>query len=105
MTTHSASPSPASRGPDPRAVDDRVTPFHIDGLDVRGRVVRLGTSLDAVLAHHDYPAVVKRLLGEHDDARAGDLAHLLLDQAQLAAGAPLADPGAFLQRMNRLLAA
>jgi len=50
-------------------------------------------------------ALVRRLLGEHDDARAGDLAHLLLDQAQLAAGAPLADPAAFLQRMNRLLAA
>ena len=49
--------------------------------------------------------LVRRLLGEHDDARAGDLAHLLLEQAQLAAGAPLADPGAFLQRMNRLLAA
>ncbi|SCW60552.1 molecular chaperone Hsp33 [Ancylobacter rudongensis] len=64
MTTHSSSPSPATRGPDPRAVDDRVTPFHIDGLDVRGRVVRLGSSLDAVLAHHDYPAAVKRLLGE-----------------------------------------
>lgn len=66
MTTHSHSPSPSSesRAPDPRAVDDRVTPFHIDGLDVRGRVVRLGTSLDAVLAHHDYPAPVKRLLGE-----------------------------------------
>ncbi|TCK30524.1 molecular chaperone Hsp33 [Ancylobacter aquaticus] len=64
MTTHSPSPAPTPRGPDPRAVDDRVTPFHIDGLDVRGRVVRLGTSLDAVLAHHDYPAAVKRLLGE-----------------------------------------
>jgi molecular chaperone HtpG len=49
--------------------------------------------------------LVRRLLGENDDARAGDLAHLLLEQAQLAAGAPLADPGAFLQRMNRLLAA
>jgi len=49
-------------------------------------------------------ALARRLLGEHDDARAGDLAHLLLEQAQLAAGAPLADPAAFVQRMNRLLA-
>ncbi|GLK74410.1 Hsp33 family molecular chaperone [Ancylobacter dichloromethanicus] len=66
MTTHSHSPSPSpdARAPDPRAVDDRITPFHIDGLDVRGRVVRLGASLDAVLAHHDYPPAVKRLLGE-----------------------------------------
>lgn len=61
MTSHLHSPS---RSPDAHAVDDRVTPFHIDGLDVRGRVVRLGSSLDAVLAHHDYPAPVKRLLGE-----------------------------------------
>jgi molecular chaperone HtpG len=49
-------------------------------------------------------ALVRRLLGEHDDARAGDMANLLLEQAQLAAGAPLADPAAFVQRMNRLLA-
>ncbi|TSJ64598.1 Hsp33 family molecular chaperone [Starkeya sp. 3C] len=53
-----------SRSPATHAVDDRVTPFHVDALDVRGRLVRLGTSLDAVLAHHDYPAPVKRLLGE-----------------------------------------
>lgn len=53
-----------SRSPAAHAVDDRVTPFHVDALDVRGRLVRLGTSLDAVLAHHDYPAPVKRLLGE-----------------------------------------
>ncbi|TWT18410.1 molecular chaperone HtpG [Luteimonas wenzhouensis] len=48
-------------------------------------------------------ALLQRLLGEHDDARAADLAHLLLEQAQLAAGAPLADPAAFVQRVNRLL--
>ncbi|QIB34439.1 Hsp33 family molecular chaperone [Ancylobacter pratisalsi] len=61
MTSHS---DPHTRPPAADAVDDRVTPFHVDGLDVRGRVVRLGTTLDAVLAHHDYPAAVKRLLGE-----------------------------------------
>ncbi|MCS0495439.1 Hsp33 family molecular chaperone [Ancylobacter sp. MQZ15Z-1] len=61
MTSHT---DPHSRAPAAEAVDDRVTPFHVDGLDVRGRVVRLGTTLDAVLAHHDYPPVVKRLLGE-----------------------------------------
>ncbi len=49
-------------------------------------------------------ALVRKLLGENDDARAGDMASLLLEQAQLAAGAPLADPAAFVQRMNRLLA-
>ncbi|WP_029350626.1 Hsp33 family molecular chaperone [Bosea sp. 117] len=53
-----------ARSPRADAIDDRVMPFHIDALDVRGRVVRLGPSLDAVLAHHAYPAPVKRLLGE-----------------------------------------
>ncbi|MBS9476730.1 Hsp33 family molecular chaperone [Ancylobacter radicis] len=61
MTAHT---EPHTRPPAAEAVDDRVTPFHVDGLDVRGRVVRLGTALDAVLAHHDYPPAVKRLLGE-----------------------------------------
>ncbi|WP_029005515.1 Hsp33 family molecular chaperone [Azorhizobium doebereinerae] len=44
--------------------DDCVTPFQVEGLDVRGRVVRLGAGLDAVLAHHAYPAPVKRVIGE-----------------------------------------
>ncbi|MGU3497129.1 Hsp33 family molecular chaperone [Xanthobacteraceae bacterium A53D] len=46
------------------AGDDCVTPFQVDALDVRGRVVRLGASLDAVLAHHAYPTSVKRVIGE-----------------------------------------
>ncbi|MGY1459779.1 molecular chaperone HtpG [Luteimonas sp. A534] len=49
-------------------------------------------------------ALVRKLQGEADDARATDLATLLLEQAELTAGAPLADPAAFVQRMNRLLA-
>ncbi|MGY1531494.1 molecular chaperone HtpG [Luteimonas sp. A649] len=49
-------------------------------------------------------ALVRKLQGEADDARATDLATLLLEQAELSAGAPLADPAAFVQRMNRLLA-
>ncbi|QDW66681.1 molecular chaperone HtpG [Luteimonas granuli] len=49
-------------------------------------------------------ALLRRLQGETDEARASDLASLLLEQAELAAGAPLPDPAAFVQRMNRLLA-
>lgn len=49
-------------------------------------------------------ALLRRLQGEADEARATDLANLLLEQAELAAGAPLPDPAAFVQRMNRLLA-
>ena len=44
--------------------DDRILPFQVEGLDVRGRVVRLGTSIDTVLARHDYPAPVSKVLGE-----------------------------------------
>ncbi|MDQ0505162.1 Hsp33 family molecular chaperone [Xanthobacter agilis] len=53
-----------SRSAKDEAQDDIVTAFQVDALDLRGRVVRLGSALDAVLAHHDYPASVKRVLGE-----------------------------------------
>lgn len=44
--------------------DDRILPFQVDTLDVRGRIVRLGPLVDAVLKRHAYPAAVSRLLGE-----------------------------------------
>ena len=48
-------------------------------------------------------ALLQRIDGETDDAKATDLATLLLEQAEIAAGAPLQDPAAFVQRMNRVL--
>jgi len=45
-------------------VADRILGFSVGGRNVRGRVVRLDASLNAVLAGHDYPAPVARLLGE-----------------------------------------
>jgi molecular chaperone Hsp33 len=45
-------------------VDDRVLPFAVEGLDVRGRVVRLGAGLDTILGRHDYPDAVARVVGE-----------------------------------------
>jgi molecular chaperone HtpG len=48
-------------------------------------------------------ALVRRLSGENDDVKFADVARVLLDQATLAEGRPLADPGAFVQRLNRLL--
>ena len=44
--------------------DDRALPFQVEGLDVRGRVVTLGSSIDAILQRHDFPTPVKRLVGE-----------------------------------------
>ncbi|TAN08061.1 MAG: molecular chaperone HtpG [Rhodanobacteraceae bacterium] len=49
-------------------------------------------------------ALVKRIDAEADHAKAEDLALLLLEQAEITAGALLPDPAAFVQRMNRLLA-
>lgn len=46
------------------AGDDHVVPFQVEGLDVRGRAVQLGPLLDAILARHDYPTPVARLLAE-----------------------------------------
>lgn len=47
-----------------RQGDDLVLPFAAEGLDVRGRVVRLGPVADTILSRHDYPPPVSRLLGE-----------------------------------------
>lgn len=46
------------------APDDVVSAFQIEGLPVRGRVVRLGAAVDEVLTRHDYPEPVANLLGE-----------------------------------------
>lgn len=48
----------------PGAPDDRVLPFAVPDLDVRGRVVRLGPSLDQVLERHRYPEPVARVVAE-----------------------------------------
>lgn len=45
-------------------VDDVVLPFAVEPLDVRGRVVRLGPSIDTILTRHGYPDVVARVIGE-----------------------------------------
>ena len=52
------------RAPSAVPVDDAVLPFEVDALDLRGRLTRLGSALDDVLAKHDYPAPVAKLLGE-----------------------------------------
>ena len=48
-------------------------------------------------------ALVKRLDNEADEDRFKDLALILLDQATLAEGTPLGDPGAYTARLNALL--
>ncbi|HZF98520.1 MAG TPA: molecular chaperone HtpG [Pseudoxanthomonas sp.] len=48
-------------------------------------------------------ALLQRVGAETDEAKAKDLATLLLEQAEIAAGAQLPDPSAFVRRMNRVL--
>ena len=45
--------------------DDRVATFQLDGKPLRGRIAQLGAgSLAPILARHDYPTEIARLLGE-----------------------------------------
>ena len=44
--------------------DDLIRPFQIEGVGVRGRLVRFGPALNEILGRHDYPDLVAQLLGE-----------------------------------------
>jgi molecular chaperone Hsp33 len=51
--------------PDSRAIaDDFVRPFQIERVGVRGRLVRCGPAIDAIIQRHRYPEPVAGLLGE-----------------------------------------
>ena len=50
--------------PDSAPVDDIAAAFQIEGWPVRGRLVRLGETVDTILAAHTYPEPVAALLGE-----------------------------------------
>lgn len=43
---------------------DVIQPFQIDGLGLRGRLVRLGPAAVGALQNHGYPDAVARLMGE-----------------------------------------
>lgn len=44
--------------------DDATQPFMIEDLRLRGRLVRLGPAVDAIVTRHDYPLPVATLLAE-----------------------------------------
>src|SRR5262245_45479082 len=50
-------------GPQP-AGDDAVLPFEVAPLDVRGRAIQMGPAIDALLARHNYPDPVSKLVAE-----------------------------------------
>lgn len=60
MTEH-----PGDRHPEgtPRR-DDIILPFQVEGPGLRGRLIRLGDSVDTILKRHDYPPAVAALLAE-----------------------------------------
>ena len=47
-----------------RLTDDLVLPFRMVSASVSGRLVRLGMSVDQIIAGHDYPESVSRTLSE-----------------------------------------
>ena len=47
-----------------RPFDDVVQPFQLESSQLRGRLVRLGNTLDVILGQHAYPPAVGNLLGE-----------------------------------------
>ncbi len=49
---------------DGAGADDFLLPFQVDGLDVRGRVLRLGPAIDVLLKRHAYPHAVSRAVAE-----------------------------------------
>ena len=55
---------PTACRPSFRGTGDRALPFQLDPLGVRGRLVRLGPSLDAIIERHGYPLAVARPLAE-----------------------------------------
>ena len=47
-----------------RRTDDLIQPFQIDRFALRGRLVRLGPTIDTILKQHAYPEPVAAMLGE-----------------------------------------
>jgi len=46
------------------AWDDTVLPFQLDRSDIRGRVARLDSAFEKILAQHDYPPMIEGLVAE-----------------------------------------
>ena len=44
--------------------DDIVLPYTVESLSTRGRLVRLGPAIDAILKRHAYPEPIAKLVGE-----------------------------------------
>ena len=58
------SQKPLSRPVSDAGRDDIALPFLVEPLSTRGRIVRLGPAIDAILKRHAYPEPIARLVGE-----------------------------------------
>ncbi len=76
------------------------------GLQMRRLLEASGQPVPATKPHFEFNAqhpLLQRLDQEADEARFQELALLLLDQAELANGGQLKDPGSYAERLNKLL--
>ena len=69
-------------------------------LKAAGQTAPSGKPILELNPHHP---LVQRLKGESEDSRVQDWLELLVDQAVLAEGGQLDDPGAFVKRLNGML--
>lgn len=54
----------SAAAPKASSFSDHIQPFQIEAPGLRGRLVRLGPAVDALLHRHDYPAPVASVLAE-----------------------------------------
>ena len=76
------------------------------GLQMQRMMESMGQKMPAakpILELNPDHHLVKKLHTETDDAKFGEWANVLLDEAILADGGHLEDPAAFIQRLNKLL--
>jgi len=45
-------------------MDNHIRPFQMDGMDIRGRIVRMGTVIEQILNKHNYPEPVAYQVGD-----------------------------------------
>jgi len=82
------------------AADDDLNPQLRRMLEAGGQAIPASKPILEINVEHP---LVNRLSTEPDDARFGDLSHIVMDHALLAEGSQLDNPAQYVQRMNKLL--
>ena len=94
--THRLTDSPACLVADPSAMSTNLERL----LKAAGHKVPETKPTLEVNPHHPLVSALKH---ESDEKRFADWSHILLDQAVLAEGGQLDEPGAFVKRLNELM--